>query len=153
ERLVTATDGDKLTIDKPLEFEHTADGEYRGDVANLSRNVVIESAQPEVARGHTMFHKYSQGSISYAEFRHLGKEGVLGRYSLHFHLCGDTMRGARVIGSAIWHSAHQGGGPVSSGRPSGIAAIAGSRFTAPITSSSGTASPTRASATVIFWKM
>src|SRR5678815_518091 len=69
DRVITAIDGDKLTLDKPLEFEHTADGEYRGDVANLSRNVVIESAQPEVARGHTMFHKYSQGSISYAEFR------------------------------------------------------------------------------------
>jgi hypothetical protein len=107
ERLITAIDGDKLTLDKPLEFDHAVDGEYRGDVANLSRNVVVESAQPEVARGHTMYHKYSQGSISYAEFRHLGKEGVLGRYSLHFHLCGDTMRGASVIGASIWDSGNR----------------------------------------------
>lgn len=41
------------------------------------------------------------------EFRHLGKEGVLGRYSLHFHLCGDTMRGASVIGASIWDSGNR----------------------------------------------
>ena len=40
--------------------------------------------------------------LSYAEFRHLGKEGVLGRYSLHYHLVGDTMRGSYVIGASIW---------------------------------------------------
>ena len=76
-----------LTLDQPLEFEHLGDGDYRGEVANLSRNVVVESADPAGRRGHTMYHRDSAGSISYAEFRHLGKEGVLGRYSLHFHLC------------------------------------------------------------------
>jgi hypothetical protein len=42
--------------------------------------------------------------VSYAEFRHLGKEGALGRYSLHFHLCGSTMRGSYVLGASIWDS-------------------------------------------------
>jgi hypothetical protein len=51
-----------------------------------------------------MYHRNSQGSIGYAEFRHLGKEGVLGRYSIHFHLVRDTMRGASVIGASIWDS-------------------------------------------------
>ncbi len=55
-------------------------------------------------RGHTMYHRDSAGSISYAEFRHLGKKGVLGRYSLHYHLVGDTMRGSSVIGASIWDS-------------------------------------------------
>ncbi|HEX5444964.1 MAG TPA: hypothetical protein VFW87_14095, partial [Pirellulales bacterium] len=32
---------------------------------------------------------------------HLGKEGVLGRYAIHFHLVGDTMRGSSVRGAAI----------------------------------------------------
>ena len=58
-------------------------------------------------RGHTMYHRDSAGSISYAEFRHLGKEGVLGRYSLHFHLVGDTMRGSSVIGASIWDSGNR----------------------------------------------
>ncbi len=76
-------------------------------MANLSRNVLVESADPKGVRGHTMYHRYSAGAISYAEFRHLGKEGVLGRYSLHYHLCGDTMRGSSVIGASIWDSANR----------------------------------------------
>ena len=64
-------------------------------MANLTRNVVTESADPKGERGHTMYHRNSAGSISYTEFRHLGKEGVLGRYALHFHLVRDTMRQQR----------------------------------------------------------
>jgi hypothetical protein len=107
ERVITAIDGAKVTLDRPLEREHLGTGDYRGEVANLSRNVVVESADPAKARGHTMYHKYSAGSISYAEFRHLGKEGVLGKYALHFHLCGDTMRGSSVIGASIWDSGNR----------------------------------------------
>ena len=51
-----------------------------------------------------MYHRDSTGSISYAEFRHLGKQGKLGKYSLHFHRVGDTMRGTSVIGASIWDS-------------------------------------------------
>jgi hypothetical protein len=51
-----------------------------------------------------MYHRHSAGSISYAEFRHLGKKDILGRYSLHYHLCGDTMRGSSVVGASIWDS-------------------------------------------------
>jgi hypothetical protein len=107
ERIIRAIDGDKLTLDKPLEFDHLGDGEYRGEVANLSRNVIVESADPKGQRGHTMYHRGSAGAISYSEFRHLGKEGVLGRYSLHFHLAGDTMRGSSVIGASIWDSGNR----------------------------------------------
>src|SRR5262249_38065624 len=46
ERLIQATDGATLTLDRPLTYEHLAAGAYRGDVANLSRNVVVESADP-----------------------------------------------------------------------------------------------------------
>lgn len=93
-----------IKLDKPLAFEHYAEGEFRGEVANLSRNVVIESADPAGVRGHTMYHRGSAGSISYAEFRHLGKKDVLGKYAIHFHLCKDTMRGSSVIGASIWDS-------------------------------------------------
>jgi hypothetical protein len=107
ERLITAVEDNKTTLDQPLAFDHTAEGDYRADVANLSRNVVVESADPARARGHTMYHSNSAGSISYAEFRHLGKENVLGRYSMHFHLVGDTMRGTSVIGASIWDSGNR----------------------------------------------
>jgi hypothetical protein len=107
EREIRAIDGAKIVLDKPLEVEHLGTGEYRGEVANLSRNVIVESAEPDKARGHTMYHRNSAGSISYAEFRHLGKEGVLGRYSIHYHLAGDTMRGSSVIGASIWDSGNR----------------------------------------------
>ena len=104
ERLITGITGASLTLDKALENEHFGTGDYRSEVANLSRNVVIESAAPDGVRGHTMFHRGCAGGISYAEFRHLGKEGELGKYSIHFHLVRDTMRGSGVIGASIWDS-------------------------------------------------
>lgn len=107
ERTVKAIDGTTLTLDVPAESEHLGIGETRGEIADLSRNVVVESAEPDRIRGHTMYHKHSAGSISYAEFRHLGKENALGKYSLHFHLLGSTMRGASVVGASIWDSANR----------------------------------------------
>ncbi len=107
EREIRAIDGKTVTLDKPLDFDHPGSGDYRGEVANLSRTVIVESADPEKARGHTMYHRNSAGSISYAEFRHLGKEGVLGKYAIHYHLCGDTMRGSSVVGASIWDSSNR----------------------------------------------
>lgn len=107
EKLIRAIDGTRLTLDAPLEEDHQGDGEFRAEVANLSRNVVVESADPNGDRGHTMYHRHSAGSISYAEFRHLGKPGVLGRYALHYHLVGDTMRGSSVIGASVWDSGNR----------------------------------------------
>ncbi len=107
ERFIRSIDGTTIALDRPLDYEHLGTGDYRGEVADLSRNVVVESADPARSRGHTMYHRGSAGSISYAEFRHLGKEGVLGRYALHFHLCGDTMRGSSVVGASIWDSGNR----------------------------------------------
>jgi hypothetical protein len=107
ERTIAKFDGVSLTVDQPLNQTHEVRDDYRGEVANLSRNVVIESADPGRSRGHTMYHRGSAGSISYTEFRHLGKEDVLGKYSLHFHLAGDSMRGSSVIGASIWDSGNR----------------------------------------------
>lgn len=96
-----------VSLDRPLEFDHRAEGDNRGEIANLSRNVVIESADPDGVRGHTMYHRHSSGSIGYAEFRHLGKSGLLGKYSIHFHMAGESMRGSSVIGASIWDSANR----------------------------------------------
>jgi hypothetical protein len=113
ERRIAKIDGTTLTLDRPLTHFHLGSGEFRSEVANLSRNVVIESAlSPSPSgrgvggegRGHTMYHKYSAGSLSYAEFRHLGKEGQLGKYAIHYHLVGDTMRGSSVVGVSVWDS-------------------------------------------------
>ncbi len=110
EAKITGIDGAVVRLDHALRFAHRGGGNgvrMRSEVANLSRNVVIESADPAGVRGHTMFHAGSSGGISYAEFRHLGKQGVLGKYAIHFHLCRDTMRGSGVIGASIWDSANR----------------------------------------------
>ncbi len=107
ERTIVAIDGAVIKLDQNLKHDHRGLGPFRGEVANLSRNIVVESADPEGVRGHTMYHRDSSGSLSYTEFRHLGKPGVLGRYSLHFHLVGDTMRGSSVVGNSIWDSGNR----------------------------------------------
>ena len=101
QRTIKAINGTTVTLDAPLKFVHSGNGEFRSEIANLSRNVVIESANPQDVRGHTVYHRFSTGGISYTRFAHLGKEGVLGRYSIHFHLVGDTMRGSSVQGASI----------------------------------------------------
>jgi hypothetical protein len=104
ERYIRRIDGTTVTLDEPLAHAHKGTGDYRAAIANLSRNVIIESADPQGVRGHTMYHRGSAGAISYAEFRHLGKENLLGRYSIHYHLAGSTMRGSYVVGASIWDS-------------------------------------------------
>src|SRR5262249_1588102 len=106
-RTIKELDKDRLTLDRPLDYPHFGEGDYRGEVANLSRNVLVESANPDKARGHPMYHKHSAGGISYAEFRHLGKEGLLGKYPIHVHLAGETMRGSYVLGASIWDSGNR----------------------------------------------
>ena len=101
ERTITKIEGRTITLDKPLKNVHFGTGEFRSEIANLSRNVSIESADPKGVRGHTLYHRHSTGGLSYARFAHLGKEGVLGRYAIHYHLIGDTMRGSQVKGVAI----------------------------------------------------
>jgi hypothetical protein len=104
ERSITAIDGTAVTLDTPLDYEHFGAGSTRSEVANLSRNVIVESANPDGVRGHTMYHRDCRGGISYAEFRHLGKAGLLGKYAIHFHLVRETMRGSGVVGASIWDS-------------------------------------------------
>lgn len=104
ERTIVTIERSNLTLDKPLAVAHRGEGLFRAEVANLSRNIIIESADPAGVRGHTLFHTNARGGISYAEFRHLGKEGILGKYAIHFHLVRENMRGSGVIGASVWDS-------------------------------------------------
>jgi hypothetical protein len=103
-RKIAKIEGRTLTLDQPLRKGHSGSGEFRAEAANISRNVIVETADPAGPRGHTVYHAHSRGGISYARFAHLGKEGVLGRYAIHFHLVGDTMRGSSIVGAAITDS-------------------------------------------------
>lgn len=104
EAIIAKIDGAAIDLTAPLTMDHAGDGNYRGEIANLTRNVIVESADPQGIRGHTMYHRNSAGSIAYSEFRHLGKLNVLGKYAIHFHLCRETMRGSYLVGNSIWDS-------------------------------------------------
>ncbi len=104
EKTIAAISGNTITLTTPLARFHRGSGPYRVEVANLSRNVIIESADPNGVRGHTMYHRNAIGAISYAEFAHLGKKDRLARYPIHFHVLRSTNRGGSVIGASIWDS-------------------------------------------------
>lgn len=91
---------------------------YRTEVANLTRNVRIEGTAS--GRAHIMFHHCRKPqTLRYVAIRYMGPqkptgdtylsggvrkpvyEGVLGRYGLHFHKCGDVTRGSLIEGVVV----------------------------------------------------
>ncbi len=113
-RTVTALQGTAVTLDEPLEFAHPAitvrpGVTHQAEVLNLTRNVVVEGT-PE-GRAHVMIlHGGQPQHLAYVGLRHLGPQvavpargeerdvGVVGRYSLHFHMCHDGSRSSVVEG-------------------------------------------------------
>ena len=105
--------GTAIILTAPLKFGHAGarnvDGqlEFLPHVALLDRNVVIRSENPAGTRGHTMFTARADVSVSYAEFRDLGRTDAMrpvdsstfdqhgnvthlgtnqvGRYAVHLH--------------------------------------------------------------------
>jgi hypothetical protein len=105
--------GAEITLDAPLRFDHPgardAEGRLRflPHVANLSRNVIVRSANPAGTRGHVMMTGRAEVDIRHALFRDLGRslnsrrvdvaehdrdgrlvslaKNQIGRYSLHMH--------------------------------------------------------------------
>lgn len=89
---------------------------YEGEVLNLSRNVIIEGTVG--GRAHvTLLHARRPQSIRHVLIRHMGprkvvehyvrrsdrsfSEPIAGRYGLHFHHCGDGVRGTIVEGVVV----------------------------------------------------
>ncbi|HEY7661192.1 MAG TPA: hypothetical protein VIC58_11405 [Actinomycetota bacterium] len=79
----------------------------RAEVLNLTRNVRIEGTPS--GRAHVFIRSMRPQSIRHAALRHLGPrqargdatEGVLGRYSLHFHHCHHGSHGTVVDGVVV----------------------------------------------------
>ena len=134
ELTVAAVSGQTVTLAAPLAFDHKGarrpDGvlEFLPHVGNVTRNVVIRSANPRGVRGHVLFVNRADVDIRYARFADLGRTrpGVLdnteiaadggvrhigtnliGRYALHLHhLFGPSRPAANgsqfaLIGNAI----------------------------------------------------
>lgn len=102
-----SSDGRNITLNSALSFNHRGarnpDGtmvmgpsgqQLLAHVGNLSRNVVVRSANPNGTRGHVMItDDQATADIRYAEFRDLGRTTTAdvsssnqgGRYWLHLH--------------------------------------------------------------------
>jgi hypothetical protein len=130
ERVITAINGNTITLDKPLAYDHEgARSDLKAYVANYSRNVVIETenaaAVPNSQRGHVMLMHSDNIVVKYAEFNELGRtdkskrsfdlsdlssiapdSNIKGRYSLHIHRSGVTDQEHPVVveGNAVWGS-------------------------------------------------
>jgi hypothetical protein len=116
---IVAIKGRRITLDRPLLYDHVEVESQDPVVINLTRNVVVESENAALdRRGHVMFMHNADQEISYAAFNHLGRtdksqlvtdpdgkgnglENVRGRYSLHFHRTGAEADAVQVTGVAI----------------------------------------------------
>lgn len=119
-RRIAAVSGDKktITLDYSLNFKHVSVRddygdqfiEMRGEVALLSRNILFkgdDNSQRDLYGAHMMIHgselEGTRARISYAEFTNTGQQTIVGRYPIHFHLCGE-MHGSYVVGNAVHRS-------------------------------------------------
>jgi hypothetical protein len=94
-------DGRTLTLASSLQYDHPGAIDYRTNlpvhgpvVAILTRNIVVESENPNGTPAHTIFVGRADVDIEYAEFIGLGRTlpgplddvtNHIGRYALHFH--------------------------------------------------------------------
>ncbi len=112
-RIVGVT-GRVVTVQPALAFDHLAHDVGRGtivatEVMNMTRNVRIEGSP----RGRTHIHVMTSVPQDMRNFalRHVGPRlhardpkksaAVLGRYGLHFHMCGTATRGTIVQGAVV----------------------------------------------------
>jgi hypothetical protein len=119
ERTITAIDGATVTLSSPLTYSHPAvNGQWTAEVMNLTRNVRVEGrgnngpASSTDGRAHIIVISSRPQNIKYVQIRHMGpregsagnSNGVVGRYSLHFHHSGDGSRGSVVEGVVVRNS-------------------------------------------------
>lgn len=127
ERRIVAIDGDKITLDRALDHDHTSPAGMNVDtyVGNMSRNVTFSSENPDGLRGHVMLHNSATdgaddpaNSVRFAAFEGLGRTDKTqdidngnpeGRYPLHLHKTGtdvdassSLLQGNAVSGAPGW---------------------------------------------------
>ena len=85
-----------LHVESPLSFRPTTmkdSAAFAVEVALLSRNILFEGESDDSHQtGHLIVFRtpWINQRIEGVEFRHFGQQGILGRYPIHFHLCGDV---------------------------------------------------------------
>ena len=104
ENIIERVQGNRVELKNPLRYTHEANKLVRGEVALLTRNVVITSLREDKHASGIVFTYGAKGGISYVELRSLGGKGKLGKYPIHFHHVKDSMKGTVIEGVAIWNS-------------------------------------------------
>src|SRR5512134_2377708 len=107
-RTIAAIRGNKITLDKKLDFMHfgkiTFDVDERGEVGMLTRNIHLQASadaeEPPFYGGHVIAMGASKMFVEGVEFQRMGQNLTLARYPIHWHLVGDA-KGQYIKTAAI----------------------------------------------------
>src|SRR6476659_5596524 len=106
-RSISAIRGNKITLDKKLEYMHfgkiTYEVDERGEVGLLTRNIKIQAsadAEQSFLGGHIMAMPSSHMYVEGVELNRMGQNLTLARYPIHWHLVGDA-KGQYIKNAAI----------------------------------------------------
>src|SRR5512144_2113529 len=106
-RTIAAISGNKITLDKKLEYMHfgkiTFEVDERGEVGLLTRNIKIQAsadAEQSFLGGHIMAMPSSKMFVEGVELNRMGQNLTLARYPIHWHLAGDA-KGQYIKNAAI----------------------------------------------------
>src|SRR6188768_2162582 len=106
-RNVAAISGNKITLDRKLDYMHFGKITYgvdeRGEVGLLTRNIKIQAsadAEQTFFGGHIMAMPSSKMYVSGVELNRMGQNLTLARYPIHWHVNGDA-RGQYIKNAAI----------------------------------------------------
>ena len=106
-RTIAAIEGNRITLDRPLEYMHfgqvTFGVDERGEVGLLTRNIRIEAsedAETSYFGGHIMAMPGSKVNLAGVELTRMGQHLTLARYPMHWHLVGEGA-GQYIRNSAI----------------------------------------------------
>jgi len=106
-RTISAIRGNKVTLDKKLDYMHfgkiTFDVDERGEVGLLTRNIKIQAsadAEQSFLGGHIMAMPSSKMYVEGVELNRMGQHLTKARYPIHWHLVGEG-QGQYIKNAAI----------------------------------------------------
>src|SRR5690242_5507197 len=106
-RTISAINGNKITLDKKLEYMHfgkiTFDVDERGEVGLLTRNIKVQASEDAAQSffgGHIMAMPSSHMYVEGVELNRMGQNLTLARYPIHWHLVGEG-KGQYIRNAAI----------------------------------------------------
>lgn len=125
--IVQSVAGNIVTLVAPLQFDHAGTGNLLPHTGNLTRSIVIRSADPNGLRCHILITGRAAADIAYAELRDLGRTKSAPLDSTSFDGDGNLVRiGANQIGRYPLHLHHLIGPvvPLPSGHQFDVAGVA-----------------------------